>query len=53
MNVFLLIPNIAVAVRRAHDSNYSGWWILVPIINIIIMLSPSDPAENDYGTLEE
>lgn len=28
----LLVPNIAVAVRRLHDTNRSGWWILVPVV---------------------
>ena len=24
----LLIPNIAIAVRRSHDIGKSGWWVL-------------------------
>ena len=32
-----LIPNLAVAVRRMHDNDKSGWWILVPIYNIIVI----------------
>ena len=36
MLVFL-IPNIAVAVRRMHDNDKSGWWVLVPIYNIIVI----------------
>jgi len=32
-----LIPNIALAVRRMHDNDKSGWWILVPIYNIIVI----------------
>ena len=28
----LLVPNIAVSVRRLHDTNRSGWWVLLPII---------------------
>ena len=28
----LLVPNIAVAVRRLHDTNRSGWWILLPVV---------------------
>ncbi|HET8611741.1 MAG TPA: DUF805 domain-containing protein [Sphingomonas sp.] len=27
----VLIPNIAVSVRRLHDTDRSGWWIVVPI----------------------
>lgn len=28
----LLIPNIAVGVRRLHDTNRTGWWLLMPIV---------------------
>ena len=27
-----LVPYLAVAVRRLHDSNKSGWWVLLPAI---------------------
>ena len=32
-----LIPSIALGVRRMHDQDRSGWWILVPIANIIMI----------------
>ena len=28
----LLVPNIAVGVRRLHDTDRSGWWILLPVV---------------------
>ncbi len=28
----VLIPSLAVTVRRLHDTNRSGWWILAPIV---------------------
>lgn len=37
----VLIPSIAVAVRRLHDSDRSGWWILlvfVPVLGMLILL---------------
>lgn len=37
----LLIPSIAVAIRRLHDTDRSGWWLLialVPIIGSIVLL---------------
>ncbi|MCL5971961.1 MAG: DUF805 domain-containing protein [Firmicutes bacterium] len=37
----LIIPNIAIQVRRLHDINRSGWWILivlVPIVGSIVLL---------------
>ena len=33
----LLIPSIAVAVRRLHDTNRSGWWILSPLAGYVIV----------------
>ena len=36
-----LIPSIAVASRRLHDTNRSGWWqliVLIPLIGIIVIL---------------
>ena len=32
----LLIPYVAVSVRRLHDTNRSGWWIMVNIITVCI-----------------
>ncbi|PXA83441.1 DUF805 domain-containing protein [Nostoc sp. 3335mG] len=32
----VLVPNIAVAVRRLHDTNRSGWWILMPMVPYLI-----------------
>lgn len=31
----ILIPHIAVAVRRLHDTNRTGWWILMPALPYI------------------
>ena len=52
----LLIPSLAVAVRRLHDVNKSGWYLLIniiPIIGWIIVLiklcTDSTPGENQYG----
>jgi uncharacterized membrane protein YhaH (DUF805 family) len=39
--LFVLIPWIAVTVRRLHDTDRSGWWILVwfvPVIGFFVML---------------
>lgn len=36
-----VIPNLAVTVRRLHDTDHSGWWILisfVPIIGALVLL---------------
>ncbi|MTA57222.1 MAG: DUF805 domain-containing protein, partial [Actinobacteria bacterium] len=39
---------IAVAVRRMHDVGKSGWFILIPIYNLILATSPSKPANNSF-----
>lgn len=46
-NVFTLatiIPTIAVAIRRMHDVGKSGWFILVPLYNFILLVTPTKPA---------
>ena len=52
----ILIPSIAVSVRRLHDIGRSGWWILIaliPLIGTIVLLvfnvQDSQPGENQYG----
>ena len=32
-----------------HDGGHSGWWLLVPIANIVFLISGSQPLENRYG----
>ena len=31
----LIVPTVAVAVRRLHDTNRSGWWLLIAVIPLI------------------
>jgi uncharacterized membrane protein YhaH (DUF805 family) len=52
----LLLPNLSVAIRRLHDTDHTGWWVLIgliPIIGFIVLLifylRQSDPGENQYG----
>lgn len=50
-----IIPSLAVAVRRLHDTDKSGWWLLlqlVPlggIVILIFLLIEGDPRPNQYG----
>ena len=41
LSIFFLIPTITAGVRRMHDVGKSGWFILIPIYNIILLASPS------------
>jgi uncharacterized membrane protein YhaH (DUF805 family) len=52
----LLLPSLAVTVRRLHDTGRSGWWILIgiiPLIGAIVLLvfevQDSQPGTNNYG----
>lgn len=52
----VLLPSLAVGVRRLHDTGRSGWWILialVPMIGTIIVLIlfalPGKPEGDKYG----
>ena len=50
--LFLLgsfIPSIAVGVRRMHDVNKSGWFILIPIYNLILYCTDGTQGPNQYG----
>lgn len=52
----VLLPGIAVGIRRLHDTGRSGWWLLialVPLIGeivlIVFMVQDSVPGTNAYG----
>ena len=52
----VMIPGIAVGIRRLHDIGKSGWMlliVLIPIIGsiwlIVLMVTASNPSENKYG----
>ena len=47
--IVVAIPALAVGVRRCHDINRSGWWILVPWVSVFFQFKKSDEGENDYG----
>jgi uncharacterized membrane protein YhaH (DUF805 family) len=56
VSLALLIPGLAVTVRRLHDTGRSGWWILIgllPVIGFIVLLVfmvlDSEPGENKWG----
>ena len=44
-----LLPLIALAVRRMHDVNKSGWYILIPIYNLVLYLTAGKKGANEYG----
>ena len=44
----LIMPLISVAVRRNHDMGLSGWFIVLPGINLILWCMPSKNKENYF-----
>lgn len=55
-NLAVLLPSIGVAIRRLHDTNRSGWWLLielVPLVGaiglIVWTVRDSQPGDNKYG----
>ena len=56
-NLFVLIPGLAVLVRRLHDVGKSGWFILISIIPLIggiwllvLLVTDSDAGNNKWGS---
>lgn len=55
-SLFVFVPGLAVAIRRLHDINKSGWWyllMLLPIIGwiwlIVLFCKDSTPGSNQWG----
>lgn len=56
ISLALFIPVLAVTVRRLHDTNRAGWWVLIgliPLVGAIILLVfvllRSDEVDNRFG----
>tara|TARA_B110000503_G_scaffold124249_1_gene190619 strand:+ start:1224 stop:1610 length:387 start_codon:yes stop_codon:yes gene_type:complete len=55
-SLFVFLPQLAVSIRRLHDTGRSGWWcwiVLLPVIGVITLLVfdclDSQPGSNEYG----
>jgi uncharacterized membrane protein YhaH (DUF805 family) len=54
-NLILFLPSLAVGIRRLHDIGRTGWWVLIAItvIGIIVLIvwacQKSDTGANAYG----
>ncbi|CAH1596769.1 DUF805 domain-containing protein [Vibrio rotiferianus] len=53
----VLIPGIAVTVRRLHDIGRTGWWVLIgliPFIGLIVLIifaaTDGNEGSNEYGS---
>lgn len=55
-SLVVLLPGLAVMVRRLHDIGRSGWWyliVLIPIVGAVVLIvffcTDSQPGENKWG----
>lgn len=55
-SLVLLLPSLAMQVRRLHDADHTGWWWWINviccigwIILLVFWLQPSTPGANRYG----
>ena len=58
--IALIVPSIAVGIRRLHDTDKTGWFLLLPIIPLVgwiillvLMALASDPGPNKFGATTE
>lgn len=56
VSVALILPSLAVMVRRLHDTNHSAWWLLWLLLSwigglvlLIVMTLPGTQGPNRYG----
>ena len=49
-NVAVFLPALSVGVRRMHDVGKSGWFMLVPIYNLVLVFTEGSKGDNQYGT---
>ena len=56
VSLILLLPGIAVGVRRLHDIDRSGWWmliVLIPVIGVLVLIywavQRGTDGENRFG----
>jgi uncharacterized membrane protein YhaH (DUF805 family) len=56
LNLALLLPSLGISVRRLHDTNRSGWWVLlgvIPVVGWLVLLywyvQPGTTGDNQYG----
>lgn len=53
MYLFILpfvLPLFSAGIRRIHDTGRSGWFILVPIYNLVLAIQSGTPGDNKYGS---
>ena len=45
----IIVPSIAVSIRRMHDTGRNGWWSIVPIMSLVYTIEAGQSGPNKYG----
>lgn len=52
----IIVPSLAVSVRRMHDTNRSGWWVLISLVPfigaiwyLVLMVLDGTAGPNRFG----
>lgn len=45
----IMVPSVAVAIRRMHDVGKSGWYMFIPIYSFILACTEGEHRTNEYG----
>ena len=48
-SIAIIVPSIAVGIRRMHDVDKSGWYILIPIYDLVLAATEGTKGDNQYG----
>ncbi|MEO5360391.1 MAG: DUF805 domain-containing protein [Nitrospirota bacterium] len=45
----VVVPSIAAGIRRMHDVDKSGWFLLIPLYNLYLAVTEGTRGDNKYG----
>jgi uncharacterized membrane protein YhaH (DUF805 family) len=48
--IVVIVPSIAVSVRRMHDTDHPGWWSIIPILGYVFFCVDGTRGENRFGS---
>ena len=48
-SVAIILPSLAVGMRRMHDVGKSGWYIFIPIYGLVLACVEGNKGPNEYG----
>lgn len=49
LSILLFVPTLTAAIRRMHDTDHAGWWLICPIVNLVFLISPSRASRWESG----